>query len=150
MAQLNFNANEVEPSVGFDPIPAGKYLAVITESEMKATKAGTGQYLELVFEVAEGPYKGRKLWDRLNIHNPNKTAEQIAKGQLSALCRAVGVMEPRDSVELHGLPLTITVVQKTRSDTGEPSNEIKKYEKRDAVIGTPQQAAGGTPPWRRG
>jgi len=150
MAQLNFNANDVDPSTGFDPIPAGKYLSVITESEMKPTKAGTGQYLQLTFEVAEGPYKGRKLWDRLNIRNANKTAEQIAMSQLSALCRAVGVMEPRDSVELHGLALCITVVQKTRTDTGDVTNEIKKYEKRDAVIGTPQQAATGTPPWRRG
>lgn len=149
MAQLNFNANEVDPSTGFDPIPAGKYLAVVSESEMKATKSGNGQYLQLTFEVAEGPYKGRKLWDRLNIHNANKTAEQIAKSQLSALCRAVGVMEPRDSVELHNLPVAITVVQKTRSDTGEPSNEIKGYEKRESLVGTPQQANGGTPPWRR-
>ena len=30
-----------------DPIPAGKYLAMITASEMKPNKAGTGQFLEL-------------------------------------------------------------------------------------------------------
>ena len=28
MATINFNANEVEPSVGFEAIPAGKYQAV--------------------------------------------------------------------------------------------------------------------------
>ena len=40
MANLNgFDANEVDPATSFDPIPAGKYLAVIAESEMKATKA---------------------------------------------------------------------------------------------------------------
>jgi len=44
MANLNgFDANQVEPAAKFDPIPAGKYLAVITESEQKPTKAGTGQ-----------------------------------------------------------------------------------------------------------
>lgn len=37
MSTLNFNANEVEPSIGFDAIPAGKYQAVITDSEMKDT-----------------------------------------------------------------------------------------------------------------
>src|SRR3990172_3284342 len=39
MANLNgFNANNVDPATDFEPIPAGKYLAVITESEMKPTK----------------------------------------------------------------------------------------------------------------
>ena len=39
MADLRgFDANQVEPATAFDPIPAGKYLAVITESEMKPTR----------------------------------------------------------------------------------------------------------------
>ena len=54
MSTINFNANEVEPSTGYDPIPAGKYQAVITESEMKPTKTGNGQYLQLEFEIIEG------------------------------------------------------------------------------------------------
>ena len=32
---------------------------------------------------------------------------KIARGELSAICRAVGVMQPRDSVELHNVPLEI-------------------------------------------
>ena len=48
MADLNgFNASNVEPAAGFDPIPAGKYPAVITDSEMKPNNAGTGAYLQL-------------------------------------------------------------------------------------------------------
>ena len=46
MADLNgFDANQVEPTGDFEPIPAGKYLAVITDSEMKPNKAGTGSLL---------------------------------------------------------------------------------------------------------
>ena len=63
MSTINFNANEVEPSTGYDPIPAGKYQAVITESEMKPTRTGNGQYLQLEFEIIEGEYKNRKVWD---------------------------------------------------------------------------------------
>jgi len=45
MANLNgFNATEVEPTTNFEPLPAGKYLAAITESEMKPTKSGSGSY----------------------------------------------------------------------------------------------------------
>jgi hypothetical protein len=34
MANLNgFDANQVEPTGDFDPVPAGKYLAVFADSE---------------------------------------------------------------------------------------------------------------------
>jgi hypothetical protein len=150
MANLNgFNANNVEPNTDFDPIPAGKYVAVVTGSEMKATKAGNGSFLELTFQVLEGEFKGRLLWARLNLDNPNTLAVKIARGELSALCRAVGIMEPKDSCEMHNLPLVITVKQKTDGD-GEVRNEIKGYAKREVANGKPAQAANPTPPWRRG
>lgn len=150
MANLNgFNAHNVEPNADFDPIPAGKYVAVITGSEMKPTKAGNGSFLELTFQVVEGEFKGRLLWARLNLDNPNPLAVKIARGELSAMCRAVGIMEPKDSCELHNLPLVITVKQKTDAD-GEVRNEIKGYAKREVANGKPAQAANPTPPWRRG
>lgn len=150
MADLNgFDANQIEPTTEYEPIPAGKYVAMITESEMKLTKSGSGSYLQLTLQILEGDYKGRLLWSRLNLHNANATAVEIARRDLSAICRAVGVMTPRDSVELHNLPLMITVKCKRRDDTGEVSNEIKGYAAREAANGKPQQASTNTPPWRR-
>jgi hypothetical protein len=161
MADLyGFDANEVEPRDDFDPIPAGKYLGVITESEMKENKAGNGAYLLLTFELIDGPYRGRHLWARLNLHNPNPTAVKIAKAELSAVCRAVGVMAPRDSEELHDLPLILHVKCKKRSDTGEITNEVHGYSSRsDGASGaapvangkpkTPTPSVNGTPPWKR-
>ena len=129
MANLNgFNANDVEPSRDFEPIPAGKYNVIITESEMKATKSGAGSYLQMTMTIIEGEYKNRLLWARLNINNPNPIAVEIARSELSAICRAVGVMQPHDSVELHNLPLMISVSVKKREDTGDFTNEIKGYE----------------------
>lgn len=157
MATLNFNANEVEPSIGFDPIPAGKYQAIIADSEMKPTKNGNGQYLELTFEIIDGDYKGRKVWSRLNLENQNSQAVQIARADLSAICRAVNVAQPRDSVELHNLPLTITVRCKKNQDD-EITNEIKGYSPRQSYSGavaanpaTPPAQTGDSskPPWAR-
>ncbi|MBC8355767.1 MAG: DUF669 domain-containing protein [Planctomycetes bacterium] len=150
MASLSgFNANDVEPTSDFDPVPAGKYLAVITESEVKDNKLGTGSYLQFTFQVIEGEFKSRFLWARLNLNNPNATAVKIARAELSAICRAVGVMAPNDSAELHDLPLVISVKCKKREDTGEITNEIKGYHKKDAANGKPIQATTETPPWRR-
>lgn len=150
MANLNgFDAEKVEPNTAFEVIPAGKYIAAITASEMADNKAGTGQFLKLTFQILEGNHKGRTLFSRLNLSNPNEQAVQIAQGELSAICRAVGVLRPKDSTELHNLPLQITVKCKKREDTGEDSNEIKGYAKKGAAEGAPQQAAGNAPPWQR-
>lgn len=152
MADLNgFNANEVEPTASFEAIPAGKYLAAITDSEMKPTKNGSGSYLQLTMTILEGPYKDRVVWARLNLANPDQTAVKIAQSELSAVCRAVGVMVPKDSCELHNIPLLITVKVKKREGTGELTNEVKGYEPKSAAAGKPQQAPANstTPPWKR-
>ena len=145
-----FDASQIEPLVGFEPIPAGQYEAVITESDMKPTKAGNGKYLELRFQVIEGEFKGRRLWARLNLDNPNKTAVEIAKRELSAICRAVGVLEPRDSSALHDRPLLVTVTCQPRKDNGEMANEIKRFEALSTEGTTAQSpAAKASPPWAR-
>lgn len=150
MANLgNFNANEVEPNTAFDPLPAGKYIACITASEMKSTKNGSGNYLELTFTILEGEHKNRLAWARLCLNHSNAKTVAIARGELSALCRAVGVMTPRDSAELHNIPLQITIRCKKRADTGELTNEVRGYAPKSAAAGVPQQATTNTPPWRR-
>jgi hypothetical protein len=152
MSTLNFNAHEVDPATAFEPIPAGKYIAVITESEMKPTKTGNGYFLELTLEVVEGEYKGRKVWARLNLDNPNQTAVKIAQSELSAICRAVNVMQPQDSVELHNLPMEITVKCRKREDTDEITNEIKGYAERGSSANPSapaEQAQTNAAPWKR-
>ena len=152
MANLNnFNANEVEPNVGFEPVPADKYIAMITASQMKPTKNGDGSYLELEMTVLEGPYKDRKVWDRLCLTHSNPQTVKIARGNLSAICRAVGILQPKDSCELHNIPMCITVKCKKRDDNGEITNEVRGYAKKESVAGKAQQAAptDSTPPWKR-
>jgi len=149
MPSLNFDASTVEPAAAKGPIPAGRYLAIITASEQKPTKSATGSYLEFTYQIIDGPLKGRKLWSRHNLQNPSAQAVAIAHGELSAVCRAVGVMKPDDSAQLHNLPLVLSVRVAKRTDTGEPTNEITGWAKKDAATGAPQQAT-TTPPWLRG
>lgn len=142
MAGLNLDMTGVSPAEERSAIPAGEYLAVITESEMKTTKSGNGQFLQLTFEVIEGEFKGRKVWHRLNLNNPNSQAVEIARRELKAIMVAVNFPGDiiNDSADLHNLPLTIKVKAK-QSDDGEVQNEIKSFKAK----GTPTFAAGGTP-----
>lgn len=157
MANLgNFNATDVDPNFSFEPIPQGKYLAVITDSEMKETKNRDGRYLELTFQIIEGDHRERMLWSRLNLENANATAVKIARAELSAICRAIGVLAPKDSVELHNIPLVITVGHKKRDDNGELTNVIKGYERKGAASAAAQRpaaaattAGNGKAPWQR-
>jgi hypothetical protein len=153
MPNLNgFDAGNVEPVPSFEPIPAGQYVAMIAASQEKISSKGHS-FLSLEFEVLEGPYKGRKLWTNLNLSHPNPETVKFARAELAAICKAVGVMKPTDSVQLHNLPMLISVKCVNRKDTGGLQNRIKGYALKAAAGSQPQQpppAAGGTPPWRRG
>jgi hypothetical protein len=151
-----FDANEVKPQDSFDVLPAGWYPVVISESEFKPTKNGEGQYLHLVFTVIEGPHENRKIFDRLNLDNPNQTAVEIAQRALSAICHAVGVLTPSDSTELHDKPLEVKLSVRPAKDQYEASNEVKGYRARGtgtpaaaAITSAAKPAAAKQPPWKK-
>jgi hypothetical protein len=82
---------------------------------------------------------------------------KIANANLSAICHAVGVLRPGDSVELHHIPLVITVKCKTDDATGEIRNEVKSYAKPESQVKptvskpaiTSSQSNDKIPPWKR-
>ncbi len=141
-----FDANEVEPAVARVAIPAGDYQVVIVESEEKDNSKGTGSYLQFTLEVIEGQHKGAKLWSRLNLNNPSDVAVGIARAELSAICRAVGVMKPKDSTDLHDLPFVAKVAVKKRADNGELTNEVKGYAAKGETKAAPPAKSA---PWKR-
>lgn len=127
LSDLKFNATEIQPT-SFDVIPAGEYRACIVDSMVQATKTGTGKFLNLEISILSGPHAGRKVFDRLNIWNPSPKAVEIAKATLSAICRAVGVLTPKDSQELHNRPLIIKLGVRNDPQFGD-SNEVKAYKR---------------------
>lgn len=142
MAQLNFDATQVAPDLGFETVPAGWYNAMIDESEMKPTKDGSGAYLQTRFNIIDGQYANRKIYMRLNLRNTNPVAQEIAYKQLSAIAHAVGVLHVQDSSQLHGLPMKIKV--KLRKDTSgqyEDSNEISSIKNINEQVDMGSQAA---------
>ena len=88
MARLQFAANTPENSEGLDdytPIPAGDVIAQIIKSQYKETKKKDGNYLQLIWKVVMGKYKGRTLFDNLNLDNPNPIAVEIANKTLNSI-----------------------------------------------------------------
>ena len=152
MANLaGFDASQVPEQQEFSALPEGQYVVIATASEMKPTKSGNGQFLQFTFEVLDGPQKGRKLWARLNLVNPNQTAVDIAQRELGAICRAVGVIKPSDSAELHNKPMLITVAVEI-DDRKRESNIIKKNAPVSAGAATSvdRRQTRGQPEWGGG
>ncbi len=146
MAHLNqsFDATGVDPTPVFDVLPAGDYLAMIVDSEMKPTKAGTGEYLNMTLQILDGPYKNRLIFDRLNLVNANAKAVEIAQRQLSQICHAVNVLRVNDSAELHDKPLVATLKVRKRPDYND-QNEVAGYKPANGATPAPVQATAGAP-----
>ena len=147
LGPTGFDATGIEPTTDFDPLPAGKYIAEVTASDMRPNSKGTGEFLWLEFTVLDGPFAGRKVWAQLNLVNPSQQAVEIAQRELSALCRAVGKLRVQDSVELHSTPLEINLKIKNDPEYG-PSNVIRGY-KEIGVTGKSSTATAAAPQWKQ-
>ena len=132
MTKINFDVEKVlselpEDERGFEPLPDGWYEAQVNASSIKTTKAGTGEYLELEFDIIGDDYKGRKVWTRLNLKNPNNTTVEIAKRDFAKLCTAIKLPFVGDSPELHGKPVQIKVVYRKGEGEYGPTNDVRDY-----------------------
>jgi hypothetical protein len=157
--QLNFNAAEV-PADDYDKLPAGTYLCVISDTTQKSTKRGDGSYAELTCEVIEGDLQGRKIWERLNLENPNAKTIEIAMKQLRKICLAVGKPIINDTSELVDIPVLVTVRYKDKGGEFGPDQQLTFAPAGGAASNAPRQVAhagGGAAnagarakPWERG
>ena len=136
MAQLPsvFNAKDSDKMGGFEPVPAGWYIAEVAKSEYKATAAKTGHYLTCQIKILEPEeHKGRVVFNLLNLDNPNQTAVEIAQKELASMCEACGLDELEDSTELHGIPMGIRLAIEPADANWPAKNKIKAYKLAEEV-----------------
>lgn len=152
-----FVADEMPKSEnsGFDPIPAGWYEANITSAELKATKAGSGQYIKVRYDITGPTHQGRVVFGNLNIRNPNPKAEEIGRQQLGELMRAIGLPKVTDTDELIGASIKIKVSVRTQEGY-DPTNDVKGFANIGKMPGnvtasapTATAPARAAPPWAK-
>jgi hypothetical protein len=95
-----FDTHSVEPQSDFAAVPPGKYPVMVEKAVVKETKAHTGHFVELTLSILDGPFKNRKVWDRINIQNPNAQCVEIGLRSLAALGQAVGLASISDTDQL--------------------------------------------------
>ena len=127
MASINFVAADAPVDNGFEPLPAGDYRFVITESDVCRNKKDTGNYLKVVLTCVEEPYAGRKVFDYLNFEHDNEKVAQIGQRQLAELCQACGMLQLEDTEELHDIEIIARLKVEEGNEQWGPSNKVKKY-----------------------
>lgn len=102
MASLN---GQYDPDAGvpgdFEVFEAGNYPMELVESDIVATKAGTGKLLKYKLRITQGDLEDRLIFGQMNLQNPNPIATKIGQEEFRALREVVGVLEPEDTQDLH-------------------------------------------------
>ena len=127
MAHLGERFNVSEMDLGDDLLPAGEYSAQAIEGEKKDTQSG-GTMLIFTFEILEGEFQGRRIWDRLNYVNSNPEAQRIARKALGKFAVAAGLAGFEDTDDFLWKPVRISVtVRKDKNGQYPDQNAIGKY-----------------------
>lgn len=148
----------------YDLIPEGWYTVKITQADVKPTKSGTGEKIDVRYDILGPTQQGRVIFGSVNIRNQSAQAEQIGRQQLGEIMRAIGLERIENTDQMIGGELQIKIKIKQPSDKDRAAgydqarNDIagfKACEGRSAPLPGPAAsapAAGGgaaTPPWAK-
>jgi len=135
---LDFATDNLGDVDSFDPLPAGRYNVIGSAALVKPTKDGTGRMLNITWTVTDGDYKGRKLFDRLNVVNKSEKAQQIGRNQLGNRLKAVGLEGENDMAKIIGRECNLSVRVRPAEGDYQASNEINRA---DAIGGAQPMTA---------
>ena len=130
-----FDVATEDGSPAFEPLPAGSYVAVITDAKVGPLKSGKGQAVNLTWEVAGDKYGGRLIFDRIIVAHESAAAMKYGRRKLKDVADACGVTEQiTDLSVLHNQPCLVSVKIET-DPNGEypPKNRVGRVRKIEAA-----------------
>jgi hypothetical protein len=95
-----FDPSAHEGTRDLDCFPPGWYLAQIIESSVKDASNGNGDYLLAVFEILDGEFRGRKVYQIVTLHNDSQQAVTIGQALLTDIYTAIGHMGPTKDIRV--------------------------------------------------
>ena len=154
MSTLDFESFDldVEEKQQIDTLPEGWYDAMIENVEVRSTKSGTGAYFAVTYNIIGNNYANRKVWGNVTYKNPNATAENIGRKQLSKMSAAGGLTSlPSDTDELIGLTMSIKVGVTPATDQYAARNEVKDWKSSGGGSPLPkaQETKSNAAPWAK-
>ncbi len=147
-----FNVGDLPQSDrNYDPLPAGWYDATIVKADLNPTKDGTGQRINVRYDITGPTHQGRVVFGGINIRNKSPRAEEIGRQQLGDICRCIGLSSIQDTDQLIGNQIKIKVkLEDDRNDVvgwkavgGSPAPAVAPQAPATAP------ATGAAPPWAK-
>lgn len=156
------NADDLPQSDrNYDLIPDGWYQATITKADLGMTKSGTGQKIDIRYDIVGPTMQGRVIFASVNIRNQSQKAEEIGRQQLGEIMRAIGLAKVEDTDQLIGGQVQIKIKIKEPSERDKAAgytdnkNEVSGWKAiTGAMAPSPAPAAtsapgGAKPPWAK-
>ena len=121
----------------YEPLDDDNYTVSLNRVGEKSTKAGNGTLIDVSFQVTDGEFKNRLIWDSFLISHPNPKAAGIGLQRLDKMLKSIGVHGGfeafgNDSSQLEqfiGKEL-IVFTNVERTPGYKPRNVIKKYSRK--------------------
>jgi len=128
MTSFDFNVADYgsDDNRSYDVLPEGKYDVIVLEAKEKTTKKGD-RAIEMTFEVVEGQYRDRLLWETLNLWNSSDQARTIARDRLSSICKACNAPAATSTDVLLGRRMQVSVGRRMNDFRGKEENHIKSF-----------------------
>jgi Protein of unknown function (DUF669) len=147
-----FDPSAHEGTRDLECIPPGWYQAQMIENEVRDALNGNGTYLLEVFEILDGEYRGRKIYQNVTLQNQNQQAVEIGQRLLTDIYNAVGITTPTKDIRVMLFkPVMARVGIKRDKDGIYPDRNCitsvrpPDYQPKRGRNGPPTAAA--TPPW---
>jgi hypothetical protein len=126
MAEFSFDPQRHVAAAAMEPLPDATYTMTIIDSERRTPRSGDGEYIQLALRVMSGKYEGRVIFHRLHVLTANATTRRIAEAELASICRAAGIDKLRNTTQLHGKPIIVTLGHR-RDAGGQTLNVPRSY-----------------------
>ena len=137
MAIQGIQTQETGEKKVYAPLPDDSYTVSLNRISEKSTKAGNGTMVNVSFQVSDGEFKNRLIWDSFLISHPNSKAAGIGLQRLDSMLKSIGVYGGfealgNDSSQLEQfIGKEFIVNTAVESNPGyKPRNVVKKYSRK--------------------
>ena len=130
MVALNIDVDSVPDREGgdFEPIPDCEVVAQIIETVHTIKDGGAKERHVFTWEILDGQYAKRRIWDGQNTRHPNAQTQEIASRAVKDIAKAVGHVGPvTNSEQIEFKPVMIRVRTEPAQNGYGPKNVVRGY-----------------------
>jgi hypothetical protein len=122
-----WSADQEQPLADFGLLPKGWYAGYVESTERKESKGSPGNhYLNATIVSTDESAPGRKFWPMFFLWYQKQDTVIRARREFGSLCRATGRIAPKNTDEIHKIPIGF-YLSHSKDSNGEIVNKVTNY-----------------------